>query len=116
MNILTTLDFESIFESLRKGIVPERGIDAFTVGVEKQRGELHRQLEFAAGDVGTIIYNIQVEGARDQSPSVDGHVDSLEISEGLASDLCDNHRLRIGEILGLGNVGDNIVRQCHLHI
>jgi hypothetical protein len=36
--------------------VPERGIDAFAVGVEKQRGELHRQLELAANGEGTIKF------------------------------------------------------------
>ena len=41
MSTLTQKDVEHVFESLRKGLVPERGIDAFAVGIEKQRGELH---------------------------------------------------------------------------
>ena len=36
-------DTEHVFEQLRKGLVPERGVDTFAVGIEKQRGELHRQ-------------------------------------------------------------------------
>ncbi|MFH1468123.1 MAG: BREX system ATP-binding domain-containing protein [Pseudomonadota bacterium] len=48
--------FEHLIESLRKGLVPERGIDAFAVGIEKQRGELHRQLELAADGEGTIKF------------------------------------------------------------
>ena len=44
MATLTAKDVEHVFESLRKGLVPERGIDTFAVGIEKQRGELHRQL------------------------------------------------------------------------
>jgi hypothetical protein len=36
--------------------VPERGIDTFAVGIEKQRGELHRQLELAGGGEGTIKF------------------------------------------------------------
>jgi hypothetical protein len=56
MSTLTRRDVEHIFESLRKGLVPERGIDAFAVGIEKQRGEIHRQLEFAADREGTIKF------------------------------------------------------------
>jgi hypothetical protein len=56
MSRLTTRDIEHIFESLRKGLVPERGIDAFAVGIEKQRGELHRQLDLAASREGTIKF------------------------------------------------------------
>lgn len=49
-------DVRHVFESLRKGLVPERGIDAFAVGIEKQRGELSRQLDLAAGGEGTIKF------------------------------------------------------------
>ncbi|UPU37483.1 BREX system ATP-binding protein BrxD [Geomonas paludis] len=56
MTTLTQKDVEHVFESLRKGLVPERGVDAFAVGIEKQRGELHRQLDFAKGGEGTIKF------------------------------------------------------------
>jgi hypothetical protein len=56
MSTLTTRDVEHIFEALRKGLVPERGIEAFAVGIEKQRGEVHRQLELAAIGEGTIKF------------------------------------------------------------
>src|SRR5436190_21520070 len=56
MTTLTQKDVEHVFESLRKGLVPERGIDDFAVGIEKQRGELHRQLELAAAGEGTIKF------------------------------------------------------------
>jgi hypothetical protein len=56
MNTLTKTDLEHIFESLRKGLVPERGIDAFAVGIEKQRAEIHRQLEMAEAGEGTIKF------------------------------------------------------------
>ena len=36
--------------------MPERGIDAFAVGIEKQRGELHRQLDLAESGEGTIKF------------------------------------------------------------
>lgn len=56
MNTLTKADVEHVFESLRKGLVPERAIDAFAVGIEKQRGEVHRQLEMAASGEGTTKF------------------------------------------------------------
>ncbi len=56
MGTLTAKDVEHVFESLRKGLVPERGIDTFAVGIEKQRGELHRQLELTGGGEGTIKF------------------------------------------------------------
>lgn len=56
MKPLTKKDIEHVFESLRKGLVPERGIDAFAVGIDKQRNELHRQLELALGGEGSIKF------------------------------------------------------------
>jgi len=56
MSTLTQRDVEHIFEQLRKGLVPERGMDAFAVGVEKQRGELQRQLDLAENHEGTIKF------------------------------------------------------------
>ncbi len=49
-------DTEHVFEQLRKGLVPERGIDAFAVGIEKQRAELHRQLELVESGEGSIKF------------------------------------------------------------
>ncbi|MEV0726564.1 BREX system ATP-binding protein BrxD [Micromonospora purpureochromogenes] len=56
MSTLTQKDVEHVFESLRKGLVPERGIDTFAVGIEKQRGELHRQLDLARSGEGTVKF------------------------------------------------------------
>lgn len=56
MSTLTHRDLDHIFESLRKGLVPERGIDNFAVGIEKQRGELHRQLDLVRHGEGTIKF------------------------------------------------------------
>lgn len=47
---------EHVFESLRKGLVPERGIDHFAVGIERQRGEIARQLDLAEHGEGTIKF------------------------------------------------------------
>ncbi len=38
-------DIEHIFERLRSGVVPERGLEAFAVGIDKQRTEIHRQFQ-----------------------------------------------------------------------
>jgi hypothetical protein len=56
MTTMTHRDIQHIFESLRKGLVPERGIDTFAVGIEKLRGEMDRQLELAQNDEGTIKF------------------------------------------------------------
>lgn len=56
MTTITARDVEHVFECLRKGLVPERGIDTFAVGVEKQRNELHRQLDLVANHEGSIKF------------------------------------------------------------
>lgn len=56
MSALTQRDLLHVFESLRNGLVPERGIDTFAVGIEKERAELDRQLEMAASGEGTIKF------------------------------------------------------------
>jgi hypothetical protein len=56
MSELTSRDIAHIFESLRKGLVPERGIDAFAVGIEPRRAEIHRQLDLAKDGEGTIKF------------------------------------------------------------
>ena len=59
MSTLTARDTKHIFEALRKGLVPERGISNFAADDDlfrKQRGELHRQLELAASHEGTIKF------------------------------------------------------------
>ena len=56
MSTLTTRDVEHVFESLRKGLVPERGIDTFAVGIEKARSEIGRQLDLAERGEGTIKF------------------------------------------------------------
>jgi hypothetical protein len=47
---------EHIFEQLRKGLVPEHGLNTFAVGVEKQRAEIHRQLDLAIQGTGSIKF------------------------------------------------------------
>jgi hypothetical protein len=55
--LLTDGDLRHIFENLRKGLVPERGLDTFAVGIEKERKELHRQLALLKdGDADHWLY------------------------------------------------------------
>ena len=54
--MMNSRDIEHIFEQLRKGLVPERGIDTFAVGIEKQRGEIRRQLELVESGEGSIKF------------------------------------------------------------
>jgi hypothetical protein len=49
-------DIEHIFERLRSGVVPERGLEIFAVGIDKQRTELHRQLKLAADSEGVFKF------------------------------------------------------------
>ncbi len=49
-------DAQHIFQSLRFGLVPERGIEAFAVGIEPQRDEIKRQLDFVRQNEGTIKF------------------------------------------------------------
>jgi hypothetical protein len=54
--MLTQADANHIFHKLRDGVVPERGLDAFAVGVEKPRDELRRQLELVLEGAGGIKF------------------------------------------------------------
>src|ERR1017187_7908876 len=49
-------DREHIFERLRSGVVPERGLEAFAVGIEKQRAEIGRLLDLAASGEGVFKF------------------------------------------------------------
>ena len=49
-------DITHIFERLRSGVVPERGLEAFAVGIDKQRTEIDRQLELAADGEGSFKF------------------------------------------------------------
>jgi hypothetical protein len=44
---LTRVDLDHVFERLRSGLVPERGLEAFAVGVDRPLGELRRQFQLA---------------------------------------------------------------------
>ncbi len=54
--MLTQNDAKHIFNQLRAGLVPERGLDALAVGVEKPRDELGRQLDLVKDGSGSIKF------------------------------------------------------------
>lgn len=54
--MLTQSDAKHVFNQLRSGLVPERGLDALAVGVEKPRDELHRQLDLVREGSGSIKF------------------------------------------------------------
>jgi hypothetical protein len=49
-------DVEHIFERLRSGVVPERGLETFAVGIDRQRAEIQRQLALASQNEGTFKF------------------------------------------------------------
>jgi hypothetical protein len=49
-------DIEHIFERLRSGVVPERGLEAFAVGIDSSRNEIQRQLDLASSDEGVFKF------------------------------------------------------------
>ncbi|HSP81701.1 MAG TPA: BREX system ATP-binding protein BrxD, partial [Myxococcaceae bacterium] len=49
-------DVNLIFERLRSGVVPERGLDEFAVGIERQRAELGRMLDMAEASEGVFKF------------------------------------------------------------
>lgn len=49
-------DREHIFERLRSGVVPERGLQTFAVGIDRQVTELRRLLDLAAANEGVFKF------------------------------------------------------------
>jgi hypothetical protein len=56
VDMVSARESDHIFEQLRKGLVPEQGLDAYAVGVEKQRAEIGRQLDLAERAMGSIKF------------------------------------------------------------
>lgn len=49
-------DTEHVFQKLREGIVPERGLEAFAVGVEPARREIERQMKLVQNGDGGVKF------------------------------------------------------------
>lgn len=56
MSDLSLRDRRHVFEKLRSGLVPERGLEAFAAGIDRPRGELHRQMDLAADGEGLVKF------------------------------------------------------------
>ncbi len=56
MTASTPRDLTHVFEKLINGLVPERGLDTFAVGIEPERGEIQRQLELVSEHEGAIKF------------------------------------------------------------
>jgi P-loop Domain of unknown function (DUF2791) len=56
MTNISPRDIEHIFERLRSGVVPERGLEAFAVGIDRSRGEIKRQLDLAGNSEGVFKF------------------------------------------------------------
>ena len=54
--MLSKNEVQHVFQQLRSGLVPERGLDAYAVGVEKPRGEIKRQLELVRDSGGSVKF------------------------------------------------------------
>jgi hypothetical protein len=77
MTTLTERDTKHVFEKLRAGLVPERALDSYAVGIDKELGELDRQFglvesgegacKFLRGDYGcgkTFVARLAIERAQ----------------------------------------------------
>lgn len=53
---LSRQDVQHIFERLRSGVVPMRGLDEFAVGIDRQRAEIGRMLELAGSGEGVFKF------------------------------------------------------------
>ncbi|MCA9700802.1 MAG: DUF2791 family P-loop domain-containing protein, partial [Myxococcales bacterium] len=77
MTTLSDRDTRHVFEKLRSGLVPERGLDSYAVGIDKELGEIDRQFglvedgegqtKFLRGDYGcgkTFMARLAIERAQ----------------------------------------------------
>jgi hypothetical protein len=55
MNI-SSQDIKHIFERLRSGVVPDRGLEAFAVNIDRSRDEIKRQLDLASNSEGVFKF------------------------------------------------------------
>lgn len=53
---LSAQDIEDIFQRLRGGAVPERGLDAYVVGVDRELGELRRMFTLVSKGAGQVKF------------------------------------------------------------
>ena len=54
--VLSRRDAEHVFQNLRDGTVPDRGLEAFAVGIDRPRRELNRMLTTASDNEGLVKF------------------------------------------------------------
>ena len=53
---ISNRDTKHIFERLRSGVVPDRGLEAFAVDIDRSRTEIQRQLDLASNNEGVFKF------------------------------------------------------------
>ena len=53
---ISNQDIQHLFERLRSGVVPDRGLEAFAVGTDKPQNEIKRQLDLASNGEGVFKF------------------------------------------------------------
>ena len=53
---LSQKDTNHVLQALRNGAVPDRGLETLAVGIDRQRGELRRLLDYVAGGEGEVKF------------------------------------------------------------
>ena len=53
---ISNQDIQHIFERLRSGVVPDRGLEAFAVGIDRPQNEIQRQLDLASNREGVFKF------------------------------------------------------------
>lgn len=56
MNSLSAKDIEDIFEKLRGGAVPERGLESYAVGIDRELAEIRRQFDLVSNGSGNVKF------------------------------------------------------------
>jgi len=56
MSTLSFRDTRHVFEKLRTGLVPERGLESYAEGIDRELAEIDRQLRFVADDEGQVKF------------------------------------------------------------
>lgn len=139
MSTLSDRDTRHIFEKLRMGLVPERALDSYSVGIDKELGELDRQLrlveegeglcKFLRGDYGcgkTFVARLAIERAQQRGFATSFVVVSPndlkfhrfdevynKVVTNLATASCD--RQALGDILDrwIGGIEDRLIDLGH---
>ena len=53
---LSQKDTEHVIQRLRDGVVPARGLEAFAVGIDRERDEIRRLLDYVGNDEGQVKF------------------------------------------------------------